>query len=424
MGQEVITKKTHNGAEIKIVNTEKFTRNIMSVNFFVPLGDDASRNALLSRVMGLGTSKYKTLQELNEFLEINYGATFNVSVGKKGDNQLIRFSTSFLPDSFALEGEKITEIMTEFLHDAIRNPLILDSSFKHDILDIEKQNLINRINSRINNKRRYALYRCTEEMCSNEIYGIDELGIPEEIQKITLNDLKIQWEKLLGNSKVYISCVGRFDNGKIYHFAEKLLDFERRSDINKTLYITKATKIKTIEEPLEVNQSILAMGYRLGSLNYSDHMFSYMMFNSIFGGNTTSFLFMNVREKLSLCYYCSSMLDRLKGLMLVYAGISAENKDKTYNEITAQLKRICEGDITEEDIADARRDLINRFKEMSDGLTSLEEYYLNCFIGENEMSLDEVIAGLNAVTKEDIVIVANLVTLDTVYFLTDNSQNK
>jgi predicted Zn-dependent peptidase len=149
-----------------------------------------------------------------------------------------------------------------------------------------------------------------------------------------------------------------------------------------------------------------------------------MMFNAVYGASPISYLFMNVREKLSLCYFCSSSLNAQKGLLLVYAGISKENKQKAYDEIIKQLDRIKNGDISEEDMDGARKMLVNQYLTVTDELFSSDSYYLNSYMGNQEISTEEYIAAINAVTADDIKACARKLSLDTVYFLTSPNESK
>jgi predicted Zn-dependent peptidase len=223
-----------------------------------------------------------------------------------------------------------------------------------------------------------------------------------------------------------VSCLGRFEKEDVEEWTDKLFDFKHNNIKISTECIKKADKINEVIENMQVNQSILVIGFRLGIENYEDNMFSLIMFNTIFGGGPTSKLFLNVRERLSLCYYCSSEIDRLKGIMLVSAGISKENKLKTQEEIFAQLSSMQKGEITADELEEAYKTLEYSYEQTQDNLYALEGYYLNCFIGNSSLSVEEVLENFKKVTVEDIKKAACLCTPDTVYFLngaTEETEN-
>ena len=93
-----------------------------------------------------------------------------------------------------------------------------------------------------------------------------------------------------------------------------------------------------------MTQGKLALGFRTGGSSiWEDDYPALMMLNALYGGTTTSKLFLNVREKRSLCYYASSQLEKLKGLMLVSSGVEFDKKQEAQDEILAQLENCRQG---------------------------------------------------------------------------------
>jgi len=406
--------------DVRYIRTDKFTRNLISVNFIVPINENASKNALLCGVLRSGNKNYKDRTEINRFLEENYGATLASSVAKTGENQIVRLSCSFIADRFALDSTGVTDNMIKFFSGIITEPLIENGGFKKEYVDTERKNLIDRINRRINNKAGYAINKCISAMCEEEAFSIDELGDPELIAKITPNDLYEAYNELLSNSKVLVIGSGSLSEEQLLGFVAGIFKKDRKGSLGDTLFVEEAEDVTEITDELDINQSVLCMGFRTGAKDYSDNRFAYMMFNAVYGASPISYLFMNVREKLSLCYFCSSSLNMQKGIMVVYAGIAKENKKKAYDEILKQLDRIRNGDISDEDMDGALKMLINQYQTVTDELFSTDTYYLNSYIGGQEISADEFISGISAVTKDDIRKCAEKITLDTVYFLTSS----
>lgn len=415
--------KTSNGIDVNVIKDSKFTGNIIILYFISPLDDKVSENALLAKVLKNSNNKFRTVTELNSFLELNYGASLNVSISKKAESQIIKFSVSFIKDKYTLNGELISENMGDLLYNVIRNPMISDGRFSESVVEVEKTNLKNAILSRVNNKRSYAIFRCKEEMCKNEAYGKDEFGKIDVIDKITSEQLYDHYKYFVNNSKIFIQFIGDFSD----EFAEKLTDRIFYEPVNSgtpnPVYIIKsAHNVREFEENFNVNQSVLVMGYRTGIDYVEQDKYSYMLLNSVLGGGTASLLFKNVREKLSLCYFCASITDRLKGILLVYSGISNENKDKTVRAVKEQIEILKSGDITDKDIEAAKADIINQYNQVNDSLSSIAEYYFGCFFVGTELSVEEQIQNIKKVTLSDIIKVSEKLSLDTVYFLTGMSE--
>ena len=126
---------------------------------------------------------------------------------------------------------------------------------------------------------------------------------------------------------------------------------------------------------------------------------------------------MNVREKMSLCYYVYSRLNRLKGIMTVFIGCDRENFRKAYDEIFNQLNMCRNGDITDEEIANAKNFLITVLKQTNDSQRSLTEYYTTGMLAGLCVSTEEYIEKIENCTKEDIVRLASAIELEAEFYL-------
>ena len=415
--------KTSNGVYVNIIPSDKFTGNLISLYFIFPLDNMTSTNALLAKVLEHSNGKLRTPEVLNEELELNYGADLYVSCGMKGERQVIKFTLSFIKDSYALNGEKIADNMADLLYNIIRNPLFEGNCFNKDVVSVEKQNLKDLILSRINNKRSYAITRCREKMCENEDYGKDGVGTIEEIEKITDAQLYEHYNSFLNKSDVVLQFIGDFSESFAFSLANRIFPEKRASEYSLGINMIKnSLKTKEFEEQLNVNQSVLVLGYRIGiEYPYQDR-YAYLLMNSILGGGTSSLLFKNVREKLSLCYFCASSLDSLKGIMFVYSGIAAENKEKTINAVKEQIKTLITGGVTEEELKAAKADIETQYKKIYDSQASMNSYLFSGFFSESPTSIDEIIENVKKIELPDVVAVAKKLSLDTIYFLTGLSK--
>ena len=141
------------------------------------------------------------------------------------------------------------------------------------------------------------------------------------------------------------------------------------------------------------------------------------MFNEIFGGGSVAKLFMNVREKKSLCYYCYSSLHSATGTIKVGCGIDPDKKDEALAEIAAQLDAMKAGDFTDKEIETARKTLISGFTQIADSPASIEAFEFRRLLAGVVESVDSCRDAIMSVSAADIVNAAQKVVLDTVYFL-------
>jgi len=416
----LIKKQIANGISLSYLETEKFKTGFMSVNFIAPLdASAAAKNALIPVILLRGSKKYPNMAEINKKLDYLYASSLSTRNNKRGEMQIFGLKASMIDSSYTMNGEDLVSEVTDMLFDVLLDPVTNGDAFDASYTESEKKNLTDAINANINNKTYYARQRCISEMCKNERFGIPETGTVDDVAACTPKSVYEQYRYALRSYPMEIFFVGRCD---IDALADKLTalfeNLERvPQPIPKTEVVRAAANVKHINEDMPVNQGKLSIGFRTGTvIGEKDHL-ALIMFNEIFGGGVTSKLFMNVREKMSLCYYCSSAPDSNKGIMMVNSGIEVGNRDIAEKAIFDQLDAVRAGDFTDEDQENARLGIVNRYRELSDSASGLESWYLGRKLLGIEGDPDSVAASFDAVTRDEIIAAANKVTLDTVYFL-------
>ena len=164
-------------------------------------------------------------------------------------------------------------------------------------------------------------------------------------------------------------------------------------------------------------QAKLVMGFRTGIFQPQKEVAAMRMAMTIFGGTPSSKLFVNVREKQSLCYYCGASYNSMKGIVLVQSGVEEKNIEKARAEILKQLVELQQGRFTEEEWSAAKLSLLNAYRATADSLGALSGWLLTQSLSGRPLTLEEAAAEMEAVTREEIVAAANQLSLDTVYCL-------
>ena len=126
---------------------------------------------------------------------------------------------------------------------------------------------------------------------------------------------------------------------------------------------------------------------------------------------------MNVREKLSLCYYASSLFHWQKGIITVSSGIEFQNFQRAYDEIQSQMKAVQDGKLDEWELAGARSTLCNAYATIGDSQSKLENFWLGRAATGRDDTPEELAEGIRTVSSERIYEAMRTVSLDTVYFL-------
>ncbi len=415
-----------NGITFYRINSDKF-KTARADLFFVDnlVKDRASANSIIPLIMKRGCAKYPSVKELESRLEELYGADIDGSVIKKGELQFIGFHMSHISDRYS-NGEPLFDECGELLACMLENPMVEDGGFKKSLFTQERDNLVDYIRSRINDKMRYSLTRCLEEMCEGEPFAIPEDGTEEDALLLTPQNTLDIYEKMVSTYPAYAYISGQVDDKSIQKFIDSLLSRDR-GNIKKIDYtcISKEVKqVKRLEEKMDVSQGKLCMGFRTYVDPGSDDYFPMVVYNGILGGDTHSKLFRNVREKASLAYYAQSVLEKYKGLMIIMSGIETENRSKAEEIIIKQVEAMKQGDFNKEDIEATQKSLETGMKSMQDSQSAIVDFFMSQHLTESGEDFDSMIEKLKRVTIDDVVRVAQNVKLDTVYFLRpdDNMQ--
>ncbi len=406
------------GVWLTAVQTDKFKTACMSVNLLRPLRrEEASLNALLPSVLLRGTRNCPDMQKISAYLDSLYGASLDSLVRKRGEVQTVSFFADCLEDDLA--GEPILAQLVAFLGQVLLDPLLEDGLLCPDYVEGEKLNLINMIQAKINDKRAYASARLISQMFASEAYGVDRLGTTQDVAAITAEALTAHWHKILAESRVEIFYMGSAAPSVAAElFCTALQDLPRAQFTPiGTQVIRQAGPLQEITEDMEVTQGKLVMGLRTGICGADEEYPALIVLNTVFGGGVSSKLFLNVREKLSLCYYVGSSIDKSKGVMLISSGIETDQYAAAKAEILRQLEACRTGDISDSEMQIAQRYLLTSYSAAMDSPGSLENFYIGQAIDGFTYHLQDLAARVEAVTKDQVVAAANRLQLDTIYFL-------
>lgn len=412
------------GVNLHTIKTENFKTNLYAVFIATPLKrEKVTKNALLTSVLRRGTQNMQSQDIISKKLEEMYGGSFNCGIEKTGDNHIIKFYLEAINEEFLPEKEELTQKCLDILFDIIFNPLTENNGFKAEYVEGEKKNLKQIIEAKIDNKTKYALDRCIEEMFKNEAYGLYKFGYVEDLEQITSEDLYEYYKELINNCKIDIFCSGTIDEEKIKKLVqenEKIKNInERKPDYvvnNEKTEESQVKETKNIEDKMEVNQGKLVIGLSV-NLNKENSRFTTSVYNAILGGGANSKLFQNVREKESLAYTAGSNYVRQKNSIFVRCGIEIDNYEKALNTIKKQLEDMQNGNFDEKDIENAKNLIVESVTSIPSEQDTEITYYYGQELSDTFVTIEEYIEKIKAQTKEQIVDLAKQVNINTIYFL-------
>ncbi|MCR5664847.1 MAG: insulinase family protein [Oscillospiraceae bacterium] len=417
-----------NGVFLNYLHSEKFKTACLSVNLLTQLKrETASMNALLPYVLRRGTGRYPDMEALSERMDGLYGTVVEPVVRRIGEVQCLGFYASFPESAFLPGREDVLRPTCELLGELLLNPATRGGLLLSAYVDSEREKLLNVLRSRINDKRSYAVLRCVEEMCCFEDFSAGRLGSESELKNVRYQKLSKHYRNLLQASPVEIFYCGRASKRQV---ADCLLDVlsmlprgEIDWDIGTDLRMNALEdKPREVEEKLEVTQGKLVLGFRLGACMEDPDPAALLVFNGVFGGSSRSKLFMNVRERMQLCYDVGSLVDPNKGLLLAAAGIDFDKKQETQDEILRQLEAIGRGEISDEELDAARAGAAADLRMTEDAPVGLEDFTLTQTVSGLELSPSELAALCEEVKREDVAEIARGVECDLIYFLTGGGE--
>lgn len=405
--------------KLTLIPESKFKTNLISVYIQRKLDrNEVTKNALLPGILKSGCNKYKTLGQLTDREEELYGSYLHAGASKRGESQVLGFSILSVNEKYL--DEKILGQCIEFLNEIINNPLVIEGGFNEEYLNIEKEILKDSIMSIINDKGNYAMKRTNEIMFEGEPYSINGKGYIEDLDTIDRVGLYEHYKEVLKTSPIEIMIEGEFEETEVVELIKEKFQFDRGNiiDIPKEEYYKEVDKVKEVKETMDIAQGKLVMGYRC-NVDYLDEekYYSLLLGSRILGGGADSKLFINVREKESLCYTIYSTIQKSKSTMMVCSGIEAQNYEKTVNLVKEQVQKLKDGDITESEISNAKIAFINSLNSLNDEIGRISDFYFSQSISKNKSDLDQIKNMINKSTKEDIVEAVKNIELDTIYFL-------
>lgn len=422
--QPVVRKELMPSTTLTYVRTDKFKTCCLSVNLIAPLSrDTAAMNALLPRVLMRGSVSYPDLASVNAALDALYGARLVPMVRKKGECHCIGFLADFIDDDFVPRGEKVLEKVCDLVGELLLSPRTHGGLLMGEYVESEKKNLADEIRAAINDKRTYAVERLYELMCADEPFGVHRLGDLNHTEAITASALTRHYKALLPQARVEIFYCGSHELERVQGALHRA--FAAMPRAAKAMPVATDVRIEPVKDTprvytdeMDVTQGKLSLGFRLGDVMRAPNYPALMVFNAVYGGSVTSKLFENVREKLSLCYYASSRIEKHKGIMAVTSGVEFSKFEVAYNEILHQLDLMRQGEISDFELTAARRAVITSIKSTLDAPTGIEDLCFDYRLAQIPITPDEMAALCDSVQREELVKIAKSAKLDAVYYLT------
>ena len=414
------------GLTLRAYPTEKFKAAMLSVSAVLPITrESVCKTSLLLAVLRRGTVKYPTLAAINARLDYLFGAELSIRNFYRGDSQIIGFSADFLDTVYVPREEMLLEGILDVICQLLFHPLLdEDGLLLEKYVESEKELQCESIRSLKNSPRSYASEKCRAILYCDEPCGAPVFGEEEQVMAITREELTAHWKSLLESLRLDAFFVGRDEeylrSALLRCLLPEMEAFCKAPGQDGGLYrvfVAPKQETRFAEESLPVSQGQLLLGYRTGVTLTDENFYTCTLLNEILGASPISKLFVNVREKRSLCYHCSSNYNAYKGTLLISCGLEPCNRDVAEREILAQIEALCRGEISQEELIAAKRSLENVYRQLLDSPAAMESYFYGRALLGVDASLERCRERIARVTREEIAELAKKLSLDTVYFL-------
>ena len=420
----IITKELAPGITLRCCRDTRFKQGCLSFQLVRPMKkEEAAKNSLLSAVLLRGTRKHPDLRSITGHLDELYGAAVSTLVRRVGDYQTVGFFCGFMDDRFAPAGDAVLAPMIRFLEEILLDSPLEEGGFLKSFVESEKKNLIATMESELNDKRAYAQGQLLKILCSADTFSLHRLGEKEDVPGITARELYRHYMQILRESPIHLFYVGSAEPETVEALLAPIWQRLERQPVawpGQTGF--HPCEGRDAVEIMDVTQGKLGIGYTTSITNRDPEYPAMQVLNTVFGAGMTSKLFMNVREKLSLCYSVGSSYYGTKGIVTVFAGIDFDKEELTRQEIDRQLQACRNGEISEAELVSAKEALLTSLRATHDSPGAIEGYYATAALSGMKLPVDAYMAAVEAVTAEQVAAAARKVRQHSSYFLKGGSQ--
>lgn len=408
------------GVFLNTLDAQKFNRCRITIRFQYPAcRETATASAVLPLVLERCCADYPDMTLLSRRLAKLYGADLSVDNSTNGANRVLTVSVTGIKDEFALEGEDLTAEYANLVFGVAFRPYLVNGRFDEEALAIERGKLRQQLQAEVNDKRLYCVRQARRRFFGDSLAGVERDGYLEEVDGVTPQLLTQVYEEMLCRASIEVTAIGAKDETVRRLLLAALEGRKRDWQAPLPGLFMPCRQPDHQVETMDMVQAKLCLLFTAGRCTGAQEIAASRLAMALYGGSVTSRLFLNVREKQSLCYYCSSSYTSVTGCMMVDSGVEPANARKAEAAILKELAQLCDGPITDEEMEDCRRGLLSSLESVEDSLSGLEGWYFSEIARGGPVSTPaQARAALEQVTKEQVRQVLRQFTLSVSYLLT------
>lgn len=407
------------GAYLNLLPADKFKRCRITVQ--LRYNADRSRAtalALLPFLMERGYADCPDPTALSRRLAKLYGASLTVDSTASGASRSLVVNVDGIRPEFALAGEDLAGEYAALALGVALRPALVNGEWPADEVEIEKKKLAQELAAEINDKRVFCLRQARRRFFGDSPAGIERVGYLEEVPGVTGAQVAEAWRWLVKTAEIEVFCSG-LDGGEAARQVKNALEGVERVPARLAAPVAMpAGEVQQAREEMEMVQAKLCLLFTVKDFDSARDLSAMRIAMAVLGGSPTSRLFMNVREKQSLCYYCAASFNSFGGVMCIDSGVEPENAQKAQEAIVAEWRALCEEPVGEKELEDARRFTVNALAAVEDSISAQESWYVGQLWRGSVAPPQAVREELLAVTAADVCEQMKKFHLSVAYLLT------
>jgi predicted Zn-dependent peptidase len=286
----------------------------------------------------------------------------------------------------------------------IMSDIFLNSIFDPDHIDKERQVILQEINMVEDSPEEQIHELFSNIFWRNHSLGLSILGTDETVSAIGRDELLFHKDRYYSPSRIIVSIAGNVDHEKAVEFFKPIFESLETRDIPYSTANPEITQaVSCYYKPIEQVQ--ICLGGKAPHL-LNKLRFAGAILNTILGGNMSSRLFQEVREKRGLAYsiysFISAYIDT--GLLGICAGTDPKEVNNVLDVVSLEVEKIKNGEITATDLDEAKEHLVGGILLGSESTDSRmlrmakNEYLFNRYV-----PYEEIVADLEGVTIDEVV---------------------
>ena len=403
---------------IHTIKTDKFKNCSMEIMFRKELvKQDITKYNVLVDLLTHSSKKYPKRRNVAIELENLYSSSFRGFTTRLGSSVMLSFVLDFLNPKYCEKGYLDDVLSLPF--EMLLNPNVNNDKFDERSFSIIKNRIKSDIESLKENATKYAFRKSLINMDEESPSSYYMVGYLEDLECVTPENLIDTYNKLFSDYVCDIFVIGNLDMDEVVStIKNKFVNRFIKTDKVK-LHVDNKLRKKNIdvEETGKYEQDSFIMIYNLDGLSERERNFVIHIYNIILGsGGLTSKLYRYLREENSLCYNVSSMIQKYDGLLMIYSGIDAKDKELCIELVNKAMKEMSSGEFSDTELDNAIKTVISSLKMGEDTQGGIINNYLFNYL-DNLPLYDERVKEFKTVKKEEVIEVAKKIKLNTIYLL-------